>query len=62
MSEKEACKHLRMTIEDFKGMDQHALTRCYRQLAKETHPDSGGDGESFIRVKDAYECLLKRKT
>ena len=61
MSEKEACKHLRITTEVFKGMDRHALTRCYRRLAKETHPDSGGDGESFILVKEAYECLLKSK-
>ena len=62
MSEKEACKCLGITPQEWKNMDRHALTRHYRRLAKETHPDRGGDGEAFVRVKDAYECLLARKT
>ncbi len=61
MSEEEACTCLGISPQEWKAMDRHALTRCYRQLAKETHPDRGGDGQAFVRVKDAYECLLVRK-
>lgn len=33
------------------------VRRAYRALAKETHPDHGGDQDSFIAIKDAYETL-----
>lgn len=62
LSEKAACKCMGITPQEWKNMDRHALTRRYRQLAKETHPDRGGDGEAFVSVKDAYECLLAKKT
>jgi len=29
----------------------------YRQLARETHPDAGGDAEQFARISSAYEVL-----
>ena len=61
VSETDACLCLGITLEDFQKMDRHELTRCYRQLAKETHPDRGGDKETFVEIKDAYECLLRRK-
>ena len=56
--EKEACRCLGISIEDFKKMDVNELLRCYRKRAKETHPDRGGDEETFIEIKEAYESLV----
>lgn len=42
------------------GADLEAVRRAYRERAKETHPDRGGDPEAFIRVREAYERLRER--
>jgi DnaJ-class molecular chaperone len=42
-------------------MDRAELARCFRTQAKETHPDKGGDHKMFVKLKEAYECLLRRK-
>ncbi|TKX55291.1 J domain-containing protein [Halorubrum sp. SP3] len=34
--------------------DLDAVKGAYRERAKETHPDQGGDEESFRRVREAY--------
>ncbi|GAB7010618.1 DnaJ domain-containing protein [Halorubrum trueperi] len=34
--------------------DADAVKRAYRTRVKETHPDRGGDEESFRRVREAY--------
>ncbi len=60
VGEKEALSCLQISPEDFKGMDRTELTRCFRRLAKETHPDAGGNNEAFVEMKAAYECLLRR--
>ena len=61
VTEKEACRSLGLSSPDFEGMDREALIRAYRRLAMKSHPDKGGDKETFVRVKAAYECLLKLK-
>lgn len=33
------------------------IQRKYRVLARENHPDKGGDTERFIEVREAYEVL-----
>ena len=38
------------------------IKRAYRRLAMQTHPDKGGATADFIRVKDAYDCLVERGT
>ncbi|MFP3871061.1 MAG: DnaJ domain-containing protein, partial [Syntrophobacteria bacterium] len=58
---KEACRCLGIQPTDFKKMDRNDLTRRYRKLAKEAHPDRGGDQQRFVEIKEAYECLLKQK-
>ena len=60
-SHLEACKYLEITPEDFKEMDRQKLTRCYRRLAKKTHPDRGGESNRFVKITAAYETLLRMK-
>jgi hypothetical protein len=59
--EKEACRRLGITLQEFEKMARRDIVRCYRLKAKETHPDRGGEEEAFVRLKEAYECLLRRK-
>ena len=61
LSLEEACLCLGITPEDFRKMDRQELASCYRKLAKKSHPDVGGDGEAFVEIKEAYECLLRKK-
>lgn len=34
-----------------------AVKRAYRRLARELHPDAGGDADRFLRVQQAYDVL-----
>lgn len=36
---------------------RHDITRSYRELAGRHHPDRGGDTETFIHIRQAYELL-----
>lgn len=36
---------------------QKEITRSYRELASRYHPDRGGDTETFISIRRAYELL-----
>jgi len=36
---------------------RHDITRSYRELASRYHPDRGGDTETFINIRQAYEFL-----
>ncbi|SBS29842.1 DNA-J related protein [Marinomonas aquimarina] len=38
--------------------DKDAIKRQYRKLARDAHPDRGGDPERFISLRQAYECLM----
>ena len=58
-TEKKACELLAISVEDFEQMDRRKLVKCYRRRAKETHPDRGGKRETFVQIKEAYECLLR---
>jgi DnaJ family protein A protein 2 len=42
------------TLEDIK--------KAYHRLAHIHHPDKGGDVREFIKIKDAYEYLMKNHT
>lgn len=33
------------------------ITRSYRELASRHHPDRGGDTETFIHIRQAYDLL-----
>jgi len=40
-----------------KNADASTIKKAYRKLAKEKHPDSGGDEEEFKEIAEAYEIL-----
>ncbi|TPE54072.1 molecular chaperone DnaJ [Maribrevibacterium harenarium] len=44
-------------IED-KAPSKDEIKRRYRKLAHDAHPDRGGDKETFISLRQAYECLI----
>jgi len=50
-----------MAHETLQSMSKRQLTRLYRRLAKQKHPDHGGDHESFVRLSQAYQDLMRRK-
>jgi molecular chaperone DnaJ len=43
--------------ETIQNPDLKELTRRFRKLAREKHPDKGGDSEEFLRIKKAYDIL-----
>ncbi len=38
--------------------DETEIKQAFRDRARETHPDKGGDEEEFKKVREAYECLI----
>lgn len=40
------------------GASRALIKLAYRQLAKNHHPDLGGDAEAFLRLDDAYRLLM----
>lgn len=44
--------------ENILNPDEKDLTHRYRRLAREKHPDKGGNPEEFLRIKQAYDILL----
>ena len=40
------------------GADRTAVRRAFRELARTTHPDHGGDSRTFHRVRAAFERVL----
>ena len=40
-----------------KSASQEEIKKAYRKLAREHHPDKGGDAEKFKKVQEAYEAV-----
>lgn len=52
-----ALKLLRLPTEPGHRLSLREIREAYRQLALETHPDSGGSTESMRRLNEAYQLL-----
>lgn len=46
--------------EEFRAMDKKTLTRKFRKLAREHHPDAGGDHHKFVALNEAYQALMEK--
>lgn len=57
---EEALRIFSISREELGSMDQDGLSRHFRKIAKDAHPDHGGDHEAFIKITDAYEVLKRR--
>ena len=40
-----------------KGATPEEIKKAYKRLAREHHPDKGGDSNEFIKISGAYESL-----
>lgn len=55
----EALIHLKLGKTDLEsGACRQAIKNAYRRMAKQVHPDLGGDSEAFLRIHQAYEELI----
>lgn len=61
MKIREAERLFGHTWKELKRMDRSALTRRYRQLALQHHPDHGGRGDVFRNLTACYKALLAKK-
>ena len=52
-----ACKIFNITKKDLEAMTRQRLTKLYRRLARQVHPDTGGSHEKFVELNNAYQSL-----
>jgi len=55
-----ACKIFCLTRKQVGTMTKKDLTKRYRRLARQVHPDTGGSHEKFVELNTAYEALLDK--
>jgi hypothetical protein len=60
LSTRQACKAFHLTRKEVAALTKKGLTRQYRKLARQVHPDTGGSHEKFVELNLAYESLLKK--
>ncbi len=60
ITSRTACKIFNITQKEFKGMTKKCLTRLYRRLARQVHPDTGGSHKEFVELNNAYKSLLEK--
>jgi len=48
------------TLNVSKEASDSEIKKSYRKLAKENHPDKGGDPEKFKQIAEAYEVLSNK--
>ena len=60
MAVEEALSVMDVTPKALSRMTVKCLTRQYRRMAKNCHPDRGGNHDRFIKLNQAYADLLRR--
>jgi len=58
---REASRLFETPWEILKQMNEKTFTRLYRKQALKLHPDQGGSQETFVKLAQHYERLLKKK-
>lgn len=58
---QEASNLFGVSQDELKKMSKRDLTRLYRKLAHEHHPDKGGEHDQFVKLTEVYTILLKNK-
>jgi len=56
----QALKIFNLTAKDLESMDKKDLTREFRRLARQHHPDRGGSHDRFVELNNAYQALLEK--
>ena len=56
-----ACRVFSVTETEWRILSREEVSRLYRRLARDCHPDQGGDAQKFITLTEAYERLLSGK-
>lgn len=55
-----AFKIFNLTAKALESMDKKDLTREFRRLARQHHPDRGGSHDRFVELNNAYQALLEK--
>ena len=48
-----------LNIKNYSNLEE--IKRAYKILVKSSHPDKGGNGESFIKIQLAYQFLINEE-
>ena len=56
----QALKIFNLTAKALESMDKKDLTREFRHLARQHHPDRGGSHDRFVELNNAYQALLEK--
>jgi len=56
----QAFKLFNLTTKALESMDKKDLTRAFRRLARQHHPDRGGSHDKFVELNNAYQALLEK--
>ncbi len=62
VSMTEVVEIFEVSEQELQAMSRSDLTKLYRQKAHELHPDKGGEHDDFVRLSEAYDQLLQRKS
>lgn len=54
-----ACRVFGFEGNELKTMTRRRLTKIFRRLAKECHPDTGGSKKKFVELTDSYQILSR---
>ncbi|WP_020585547.1 DnaJ domain-containing protein [Desulfobacter curvatus] len=60
LSLSQAFKIFNLTAKALAAMDKKDLTREFRRLARQHHPDRGGSHDRFVELNNAYQALLEK--